>query len=345
VIDLAYRLFLRPLLFRLEAERAHHVTINGLRLATALGWDRLLAPSETGLALAQPVRAMGLSFPNRVGLAAGLDKAGLVVDGLGAMGFGHVEVGTITPRPQPGNPQPRLFRLPEHEAIINRMGFNNPGLEQALANIAPRRWPGIVGFNIGKNFDTPNERATEDYLAGLRGAYAQADYIAVNISSPNTKGLRDLQGEEVLRGLIRALKEEQCRLSDVHARYTPIAIKIAPDLELEHVQRLAGLFLAEGIDGVIATNTTLSRAAVAGHPRAAEAGGLSGRPVGAASTAIIATLRAEMGVALPIIGVGGIFSAADARAKLEAGATLVQLYTGFIYRGPALVHEILRDLA
>lgn len=333
-LDFLYQL-VRPVLFRLDAEAAHHATLGGLRWAEKCGLAALLTPPAVGT----PVRLMGLDFPNRVGLAAGLDKAGNCVDGLGALGFGHLEVGTITPRPQPGNPRPRLFRLVEREAVINRMGFNNPGLERALANIAGRQWRGVLGFNIGKNFDTPNERAADDYLAGLRGAAGHADYVAVNISSPNTKGLRDLQQEDALRALLRALKEEQDRLAQLSGAYTPLALKIAPDLEPDHAKSLAALFLAEKIDAVIATNTTLSRDGVRDLDTAREAGGLSGAPVREKSTALLRLLKAEVGDALPLIGVGGILCSADAREKLEAGASLIQLYTGLIYRGPALVAE------
>ncbi len=333
-LDFLYQL-VRPVLFRLDAEAAHHATLAGLRWAEKSGLAALLTPAAGGT----PVRVMGLDFPNRVGLAAGLDKEGSCIDGLGALGFGHIEIGTITPRAQPGNPRPRLFRIVERDAVINRMGFNNPGLEQALANIEGRKWRGVLGFNIGRNFDTPNERAVDDYLAGLRGAAGHADYVAVNISSPNTKGLRDLQQEDALRGLLRALKEEQDRLAQASGTYTPLAVKIAPDLDPDHVRSVAALFLAEKIDAVIATNTTLARGGVDDLDTAREAGGLSGAPVREKSTAVLRMLKSEVGDALPLIGVGGILHAADAREKLEAGACLIQLYTGLIYRGPALVAE------
>jgi len=334
-LDSLYQ-FARPVLFQLDAETAHHATLASLRWAEKCGLASRLTPPAHGT----PVRVMGLDFPNRVGLAAGMDKSGTCIDGLGALGFGHLEIGTITPRPQPGNPAPRLFRLVERNAIINRMGFNNPGLERALANIARRQWRGILGFNIGKNFDTPNERAADDYLAGLRGAAGRADYVAVNISSPNTKGLRDLQQEDALRSLLRTLKEEQDRLAQASGTYTPLALKIAPDLEPDHAKSLAALILAEKIDAVIATNTTLSRQGVADLDLAREAGGLSGAPVREKSTRLLRLLKQEIGQALPLIGVGGILSADDAREKLEAGASLVQVYTGLIYRGPALVAEL-----
>jgi dihydroorotate dehydrogenase len=329
----------RDLLFRLDAEQAHHWTMAALRGAEKC---RLLPtpPAPTGA----PIHVMGLDFPNRVGLAAGLDKEARCVAALGALGFGHIEVGTITPRPQPGNPAPRLFRLVDEEAIINRMGFNNPGLTQALKNLAQHRWPGIVGFNIGKNFDTPNERAVDDYLAGLRAAYTAADYLAVNISSPNTKGLRDLQQEDAIRALVQALKSEQAALAQQHQKYTPIAIKIAPDLNPEAVKVIADIFATAQIDAVIATNTTIDRTAVVHHPYARQAGGLSGLPLTHASTAIIQQLHTALGTSVPIIGVGGISTLAHAQEKISAGAQLVQIYTSFVYRGPALVRALATEL-
>ncbi len=336
----------RKVLFRLDAETAHHLTLDGMRWAERL---RLLGPLTGSAPAAESggVDVMGLTFPNRVGLAAGLDKAGVAVDAFGTLGFGHVEVGTVTPRPQPGNEQPRLFRLVEHEAIINRMGFNNPGVEALLANVARsrRRFRGVLGINIGKNFDTPNERALDDYLAGFRGVYGSADYVAVNLSSPNTKGLRDLQNVETCRELIRVLQAARDELAPAFDhRRVPIAIKIAPDLGDEQIRDLAGVFSETGIDGVIATNTTIDRKAVAGHPRAVEAGGLSGAPVRERSTEVIRVLRRELDQRIPIIGVGGILSGADALEKIEAGADLVQIYSGLIYRGPALVREVLEAL-
>ena len=328
-------------LFQLDAETAHHVTLRGLKLAEKAGVLRLLPP----LAEAAPVTVAGLRFPNRVGLAAGLDKAGQCVNGFGAMGFGHVEIGTLTPRPQPGNPQPRLFRIVEREAIVNRMGFNNPGIAQGQANAADRTFKGILGVNIGKNFDTPNERAAEDYLLGLRGAWTWADYVTVNLSSPNTKGLRDLQQDDACRALIRTLQAEQKILAQQHQRHVPVFIKIAPDLEPEHRRSLARLFVEEKLEGVIATNTTLSRTHTEGLSHSNEGGGLSGAPLTARATAFIAGLARDIDGALPIIGVGGIMSGADAVEKLHAGATLVQLYSGLIYRGPALVRECVESCA
>lgn len=334
LIHRLYPLF-RPLLFQFDAETAHELTVKLLRFSHALGMLPELKADATTTR-----EVMGLRFPNVVGLAAGMDKSASAVDAWGGLGFGHVEVGTLTPRPQPGNPTPRLFRLIEKEAIINRMGFNNPGIKAAVRKLEQRSGEGIVGVNIGKNFDTPNERAVDDYLLCLREAYAVADYIAVNISSPNTKGLRDLQAEEPIRRLVSTLKEEQQKLATRHGKYTPLVVKIAPDLESEQIESLARVFTENQLDGVIATNTTISRAAVQGHPLANEAGGLSGAPVMQRSTEVIAALRAAMPSSIPIIGVGGILSVADAETKLKAGASLVQLYTGLVYRGPALISEI-----
>jgi dihydroorotate dehydrogenase len=335
-----YPLF-RPLLFALDPESAHHATFAGLDTAARLGVARLAAPAVPP----SPVTAMGLAFPNRVGVAAGLDKNAAHVDGLAALGFGFIECGTVTPRPQPGNPKPRLFRLVEAEGLINRLGFNNQGVARFLANANRARFRGILGLNIGKNFDTPNERAVDDYLTCLRAVYARASYVAVNISSPNTRGLRELQHESALAALVKALKAEQAKLAQQHGKYTPLAIKIAPDLERAAIEGIARLLVKHKVDGVIATNTTVSRAAVTGLAHADEAGGLSGRPLRAQSTAVIRTLAKELDGALPIIGVGGILSGADAREKVDAGATLVQIYTGLIYRGPDLVSECGRALA
>ncbi len=326
---------LRPLLFKLDAETAHEWTVKLMRAAHSLG----MLKSEVGSQKSE-VSVLGLKFPNCVGLAAGMDKSASAVDAWLACGFGHVEVGTLTPRPQPGNPTPRLFRLIESEAIINRMGFNNPGIEAAVRKLERRSGDGIVGVNIGKNFDTPNEHAVDDYVTCLRVAYAVADYIAVNISSPNTKGLRDLQAEEPIRRLVSTLKEEQSKLQVQHGKRVPLVVKIAPDLDAAQIEMLARVFAELQLDGVIATNTTLSREAVKTHRLAIEAGGLSGAPLTTRATEVIAALRAALPAAIPIIGVGGILSAADAKAKLNAGASLVQLYTGLVYRGPALISEI-----
>jgi len=333
----------RALLFQLDAERAHHWSLAGLRSLEKAGILEAMAGAAPE---ASSVECMGLTFPNPVGLAAGLDKEGNSIDAFGRLGFGFVEIGTITPRPQPGNEKPRLFRLKEHHAIINRMGFNNPGIVEGAANVrASKSFQGIVGFNIGKNKDTPNEDAVEDYLKGLRGAWPVADYVAVNLSSPNTPGLRDLQAADSSARLIEALKKEQEKLAKESGRHVPIALKIAPDLEDGHIRDLSRVFLEQGLEGLIATNTTLARAPVAGHPSAEEAGGLSGAPLTKRATEVIAAFHAELGSKVPIIGVGGIMSPADAQEKLAAGATLIQLYTGFIYQGPGLVHEILAALA
>jgi dihydroorotate dehydrogenase len=335
-----YPLF-RPLLFALDPEAAHDTTFTSLDLAVKFGVARLALPAP----VVAPVTVMGLAFPNRVGVAAGLDKNAEHIDGLAALGFGFIECGTVTPRAQPGNPKPRLFRLVESEALINRMGFNNGGVQRFLANAARARWRGIVGINIGKNFDTPNDRAVDDYLACLRAVYAQAAYVAVNISSPNTKGLRELQHEEALAALLAALKKEQAALAQKHGKHTPIALKIAPDLQPAAIEGIAKLLVRHRIDGVIATNTTISRDGVKGVPRADETGGLSGRPLREQATAVVRTLARALDGALPIIGVGGILSGADAKEKIDAGASLVQLYTGLVYRGPDRVGECARAVA
>jgi dihydroorotate dehydrogenase len=282
---------------------------------------------------------MGLTFPNPVGLAAGLDKNGECIAGLAALGFGFIEIGTVTPLPQPGNPRPRLFRLPQAQGIINRMGFNNVGVDALIENVRRAKFKGILGINIGKNAATPIEKAADDYLIGLRKVYAHASYVAVNISSPNTKNLRQLQDESALNDLLIQLKTEQQRLADTHGKHVPIALKIAPDMENEQVAQIARLLMHHHIDGVIATNTTLSREAVEGLPHGNETGGLSGAPVRKKSTTVIRLLAAELQGALPIIGAGGILSGADALEKMQAGAALVQLYSGLIYRGPALIGE------
>ncbi|HEX7262104.1 MAG TPA: quinone-dependent dihydroorotate dehydrogenase [Luteolibacter sp.] len=329
-------------LFQLDAEVAHHLSLTALRIAEKSGVLGAFCPTDE---FASPVEVMGLKFPNRVGLAAGLDKEGNTIDALGRLGFGCVEIGTITPRPQAGNPKPRLFRLIDHEAIINRMGFNNPGIDAGVANVsAAKSFHGIVGFNIGKNKDTPNENAADDYLTCLRKAYPVADYVAVNLSSPNTPGLRDLQGAEASARLLETLKKEQQKLAAEHGRQVPLLFKVAPDLDETHVRDLSQVFLNGGLDGLIATNTTLDRDIVAGHPRAAEAGGLSGRPVFKKSTATLSVFASHLGSQIPIIGVGGISSLEDAREKIRAGATLVQIYTSFIYQGPKLVRELAKGL-
>ena len=326
---------LRPALFRLDPEVAHQLALRGLNSIHALGLNGIVA----GRIADDPRTVMGLAFPNPVGLAAGLDKNGECIDGLAALGFGFIEIGTVTPLPQPGNPKPRLFRLPQANAIINRMGFNNGGVDALVANAERARFRGILGINIGKNAATPIEQAADDYLACLRKVYAHASYITVNISSPNTKNLRQLQQQDALNDLLSQLKAEQQRLADIHGKYVPIALKISPDLEAEQIVQIARLLMQHRIDGVIATNTTLSREGVADLPHGAESGGLSGAPVRHKSTAVIRKLAAELQGALPIIGVGGILNGADAAEKIDAGAALVQIYSGLIYRGPALVGE------
>lgn len=336
--------FARRLLFAMDAEKAHHATLAMMRAADSLG----LLGCLTGAGgrpnpLKSSVEVMGLKFPNRVGLAAGLDKAGTAVHAFGEIGFGHVEIGTVTPRSQPGNEKPRLFRLKEHEAIINRMGFNNPGVAGLLENLCDSRkdFRGILGINIGKNFDTPNEEAVRDYLLCLEGVYGAADYITANLSSPNTKGLRDLQNAETCRELILRLQEKREEVKPDHGgKHVPLVIKIAPDLSDEAVGTLAAVFSETRIDGVIATNTTIARDAVTGHLLAKEAGGLSGAPLATKSTELLARLRAELDPAIPIVGSGGVMTADDAQAKFDAGAALVQVYTGLVYRGPRLVREI-----
>lgn len=333
----------RALLFRLDPERAHELSMESLARSqgTPLEWayrDELVE---------DPITLAGLRFPNRVGLAAGLDKNARCIDGLGAMGFGFVEVGTVTPRPQPGNPRPRLFRLPQANALINRLGFNNDGLDAFVANVRRssfRRRGRILGLNIGKNAATPIENASSDYLACLDGVYPHADYVTVNISSPNTSNLRSLQGDAALDALLGAIAQRRSQLAQQHGRHVPVFVKIAPDLDEAQVGVIAATLQRHGMDGVIATNTTISRDAVRGLPHADETGGLSGAPLFEASNRVIAQLRAALGSAFPIIGVGGIMSGGDAVAKMRAGADLVQVYTGLIYRGPALVGEIARAL-
>jgi dihydroorotate dehydrogenase len=332
----------RSILFRLNAETAHHASMTGLRLAEKIGLLPLLYPPDECIA---PVEVMGLRFPNRVGLAAGLDKEGNTIDALGRLGFGFIEIGTITPRPQAGNPKPRLFRLIEDEAIINRMGFNNPGIMEGVRNVSQsKRYEGVIGFNIGKNKDTPNERAEFDYLTNLAEAFPVADYVAVNLSSPNTPGLRDLQSEDASARLLEKLKAEQEKLTERHGRHVPLLFKVAPDLEDEHIRGLSKVFLDGGLDGLIATNTTITRDGVEGHPSAQEAGGLSGRPLTERSTRIIRSFASEFAGKIPIIGAGGISSAEDAIDKIHAGASLVQVYSAFIYQGPALIQKIARSL-
>jgi dihydroorotate dehydrogenase len=329
----------RPFLFGLDAEHAHELTLRSLEALQNTPAQHFWAQPRVD----DPVTLAGLRFPNRIGLAAGLDKNGRVVDGLGAMGFGFIEVGTVTPRPQPGNPRPRLFRVVPKQALINRLGFNNEGLDAFVANVARARSfrgrGGVLGLNIGKNAATPIERAVDDYLLALDGVYPHADYVTVNISSPNTKDLRSLQNDDALDDLLGALQHRRVALAASHGRSVPMFVKIAPDLDDAQLRLIALALRRHGVDGVIATNTTLSRDAVKGLPHADETGGLSGAPLLAASNRVVAQLRDELGRGFPIIGVGGVMSGRDAAAKHAAGADLVQIYTGLIYRGPALVRE------
>jgi len=330
----------RPLLFALEPETAHHVTLRSLALLSRVG----LPPAAGSAPAACAREVMGIRFPNPVGLAAGLDKNGEYIDALARLGFGFIEVGTVTPRPQPGNPRPRMFRLPAARAVINRLGFNNDGVDRLVENVKRARYRGVLGINIGKNFDTPLERAAEDYVACLRKVYPLASYVTVNVSSPNTEDLRRLQGAAELDALLSALKAEQRALAARHGKAVPLAVKIAPDLERPQIEAIAGSLRKHAIDAVIATNTTVTREGVAGLPHEHETGGLSGAPLAARATSVVRQLAQALSGALPVIGAGGIMSGADAREKVAAGASLVQLYTGLIYRGPALVRECVAAL-
>lgn len=338
----------RPLLFALDPERTHALSFNALECAHRLGLTRTLRPRIPD----DPVMAMGLTFRNPVGLAAGLDKNGAHIDALAELGFGFIEVGTVTPRAQPGNPKPRMFRLPSAQALINRLGFNNDGVTNYVANI--KRQPsfaqagGVLGLNLGKNAATPIENALDDYVTCLDAVYpltlSRPSYIAINISSPNTKNLRELQGDHALTALLKGLALARLRLADRHGQRTPMAVKIAPDVDDDALPSMTNTMLAQGIDAIIATNTTVARAAVAGQPHAEESGGLSGAPLTARSTEVVRQLAQLVHGEIPIIAVGGILSGADAVAKLNAGATLVQIYTGLIYRGPSLVSECRRAI-
>ena len=332
---------MRPFLFGLDPELAHRLSLASLDTLHRLGLSRLAA----GAAPKLPVRAMGLEFPNPVGLAPGLDKNGEHIDALASLGFGFLEIGAVTPRPQAGNAKPRLFRLPQAEAVINRLGFNNIGVDRVVENVRRSGYRGILGVNIGKNFDTPVESAADDYLVCLRKVYPVASFVTANVSSPNTRDLRSLQGAKELDALLGVLVHERDTMATKAGRRVPLALKIAPDLDDEAIRTIADLLLAHRVDAVIATNTTTSRQGVTNLPHGGEPGGLSGAPLRAMSTAVIAKLSRALKGRLPIIGVGGIASAADAREKLDAGATLVQLYTALLYRGPRLVGEIVRGLA
>ncbi|MGJ8657040.1 MAG: quinone-dependent dihydroorotate dehydrogenase [Akkermansiaceae bacterium] len=337
----------KGMLFKLDAEQAHHVSMSILRRAESLKLLKFLT-KNTVKTHTQPVECMGLTFPNPVGLAAGLDKEGNTIDALGRLGFGFIEIGTITPLPQVGNPTPRLFRIIEEEAIINRMGFNNCGVDKGVENVRAAKTykqnGGVVGFNIGKNKLTPNEDAVSDYIKALRGCWGVADYVTVNISSPNTPGLRDLQAADDTARLLEALKIEQQRLMAETGLKMPIALKVAPDMGEEQIADLSRVFMDGGLEGLIATNTTIDRESVKGKPFAKQAGGLSGAPVTKKSTEVISAFHSHLGDRVPIIGVGGIMCAEDAKEKFAAGAKLVQLYTGFIYHGPPLVQNILASL-
>ena len=330
---------LRDALFLLPAETSHHLSLNTLKVAQKAGLLGECRPL-TGA----PVDVMGIKFPNKVGLAAGLDKNGDYINAMAALGFGFIEIGTVTPRPQPGNPRPRMFRLPEVQGIINRMGFNNGGLGHLLQQVERTQYRGVLGINIGKNFDTPVEHAVADYLTCLHQVYEYADYITINISSPNTPGLRTLQYGEELESLLKLLKRGQYQLAEEQKRYVPLAVKVAPDLNAEEIAAMAEVFLANKIDGLIATNTTLDKDPVQDFKHGREQGGLSGQPLTHRSTEVIRQFYQHLGDEIPIIGVGGIMSADDAQVKMNAGAKLVQLYSGFIYRGPALIRECVQRL-
>lgn len=331
---------MRALLFQLDAEKAHHLGLKGLSALEIMGLSSLLYPK----AKSSPITVMGLTFQNPVGLAAGLDKNGDYIEALAALGFGFIEIGTVTPRPQDGNPKPRLFRLPEAQAIINRMGFNNLGVDHLIEQVKIAQSDAIIGINIGKNIDTPVEKAVDDYLIGLNKVYPHADYVTINISSPNTPGLRTLQFGDSLNELLGALKEQQSKLQQQYDRYVPMTVKVAPDLTDDEVHQLADAFSQYEIDGIIATNTTMSRDGVEGLNHADEAGGLSGRPVFEQSTKVVQQFRQALPTNIPIIAAGGIMSGDDAKQKLDAGADLVQIYSGFIYKGPTLVSEIIKSI-
>ncbi|MEM6159795.1 quinone-dependent dihydroorotate dehydrogenase [Erwinia sp. P6884] len=335
-----YYPLVRKALFQLDAERAHELTLQQLHRISGTPLIHLIRQTLPF----RPVNCMGLTFKNPLGLAAGLDKNGECIDAFGAMGFGFVEVGTVTPRPQPGNDKPRMFRVLEAEGIINRMGFNNLGVDNLVENVKRSHFDGILGINIGKNKDTPVEQGKDDYLTCMEKIYPYAGYIAVNISSPNTPGLRSLQYGEALDDLLMAIKEKQQTLEQLHHKYVPVAVKIAPDLSEEELIQIADSLVRHKIDGVIATNTTLDRSLVSGLKYAGEAGGLSGRPVQSRSTEIVRRLSAELQGRLPIVGVGGIDSLVSAREKIAAGASLVQIYSGFIYKGPPLIKEIVTHI-
>ena len=328
---------IRRFFFSIDAEKAHLLGLKAIKLLHSVKLSRIFF----GKPISAPKTVMGLTFPNAVGLAAGLDKNGDYIDGLSAVGFGFIEIGTVTPRPQPGNPAPRLFRIPEAQAIVNRMGFNNKGVDHLVEQVKKAQSDTIIGINIGKNFDTPVESAADDYKICLQRVYDLADYITINISSPNTPGLRTLQFGDELKHLLEVLKSEQKILQKSTQKYVPLAVKIAPDMEDDDIQLIAELLLEKEIDAVIATNTTISRSAVKGLAHADEQGGLSGVPVFQQSTHVVRVLAEHLNGKIPIIAAGGIFSAQDAKDKISAGAELVQIYTGFIYQG----HHLIKDCA
>jgi dihydroorotate dehydrogenase len=325
----------RPFLFCLDAERAHDLALTSIQAAYRTGLNPLLAEKPKSL----PTNVFGIEFPNPVGLAAGLDKNGTHIDALAALGFGFIEIGTTTPRAQPGNPKPRMWRLPEHQAVINRLGFNNGGVDALVRNAEKARFSGVLGINIGKNKDTPNDRAIDDYLICLERVYARASYITINISSPNTQGLRDLQEEETLKRFIGTLRESQERLAVKHGARKPMLLKIAPDLDEAELDSIADVLLKAGIDGLICTNTTVDRSEVGSAPHAQEAGGLSGKPLFHKATSVLSGMARRLGGKIALIGVGGIMAGQDAAAKIQAGASLVQFYSGMTYRGPSLIRE------
>ena len=325
----------KTFLFCLDAERAHDLALRSIEAAYRTGLNPLLAMQPAPL----PTRVFGLDFGNPVGLAAGLDKNGAHIDALAALGFGFIEVGTTTPRPQAGNPKPRMWRLPEHQAVINRLGFNNAGVDVLVRNVERARHAGVLGINIGKNKDTPNERAVDDYLFCLERVYARASYVTVNISSPNTQGLRDLQEEETLKRFVGTLREAQEKLAARHGARKPMLLKIAPDLSEAEQDGIAAVLLAAAVDGLICTNTTIDRTAIAGAAHAEESGGLSGKPLFDKSTSVLRSMAQRLGGKVPLVGVGGILAGADAAAKIAAGASLVQFYSGMVYRGPELIRE------
>ena len=330
----------RRALFITDPETAHGLALEALRLGHGLGATSLLCKT-----ISQPVTVMGLEFPNPVGMAAGMDKNGDYIDALGSVGFGFVEIGTVTPRPQPGNPKPRVFRIEKAKAMINRLGFNNKGVDYLVRQAQKRKFKGILGINIGKNFDTPNDKAVDDYLIGLEKVYPHADYITINISSPNTKNLRDLQDAEQLDGLLGALNSRRIELADEFDKRVPLVVKVAPDLEDQQIPEIAEVVKRSEFDGLIATNTTISREEVKGLPHAEEQGGLSGAPVKDRSNHVLAAFRAALPAEIALIGTGGITRGEDAAEKMKLGADLVQFYTGFVYKGPDLVTDCLKAIA